>query len=150
MFVTNPIGILGEQTAAQMLQQKGYKILERNWRMGHLEMDLIAANRSEIIFAEVKARTTMFANKRAEQYVDDAKKRRMIVAANAYIKYYQIEQKPRFDIFGIQVDETTNQVIDCTHLENAFYPTLKTISTGSYNGQWRWGHRTKSIGRRHK
>lgn len=148
MFVTNPIGILGEETAARILREKGFRIVEQNWRMGHLEMDIIAESRKEIVFAEVKARTTQYANKRAEEYVDSAKKRRMIVAANAYIKMHQIEKTPRFDIFGIQVDHTDNTVISCTHLEDAFHPTLKTVSSGSYNGQWRWGHRTKTIGRR--
>ncbi|MBQ2170472.1 MAG: YraN family protein, partial [Paludibacteraceae bacterium] len=40
-FVTNPIGILGESEAAQILERKGFKVLEKNWRMGHLEIDLI-------------------------------------------------------------------------------------------------------------
>ena len=42
MFVTNPIGIAGEAEAAKMLEAKGFRIVERNWRMGHLEVDLIA------------------------------------------------------------------------------------------------------------
>ena len=50
MFVTNPIGILGEQEAAKILNKKGYRIIETNWRMGHLEVDLIAENNKDIIF----------------------------------------------------------------------------------------------------
>ena len=86
-FVTDPIGIIGETEASKMLEKKGFKIVEHNWRMGHLEVDLIAESKHEIVFAEVKARTTQFGNIMPEEYVDEAKKRRMRAAANAYIKY---------------------------------------------------------------
>ena len=75
MFVTNPIGIIGEEEASKILKKKGYRILEHNWRMGHLEIDLIAENRKEIVFIEVKARTSTFGDKRPEEYVDDIKKK---------------------------------------------------------------------------
>ena len=67
MFVTNPIGIIGEQEAAKILNKKGYRIIETNWRMGHLEVDLIAENKKDIIFVEVKARTTTFGEKMPEE-----------------------------------------------------------------------------------
>ena len=79
-FVTDPIGIIGEEEAAKMLEKKGFRIVEHNWRMGHLEVDLIAENKKEIVFVEVKARTTMFGDIRPEEYVDENKKRRMIAA----------------------------------------------------------------------
>ena len=41
-FVTNPIGIIGEEEAAKILERKRLRVIERNWRMGHLEVDLIA------------------------------------------------------------------------------------------------------------
>ena len=94
MFVTNPIGIIGEQEAAKILKEKGFRIIETNWRMGHLEVDLIAENKKDIIFVEVKARTTTFGNKMPEEYVDLLKRKRIIAAANAYIKYRQIEKNP--------------------------------------------------------
>ena len=53
-----------------MLEKKGFRIVERNWRMGHLEVDLIAESRKEIVFAEVKARTTTYGGKMPEEYVD--------------------------------------------------------------------------------
>ena len=82
-----------------MLEKKGFRIVERNWRMGHLEVDLIAESRKEIVFAEVKARTTTYGGKLPEEYVDENKKRRITAAANAYIKYRKIEKTPRFDMF---------------------------------------------------
>ena len=128
-FVTNPIGILGESEAAQILERKGFKVLEKNWRMGHLEIDLIA---------EGKERTTLYGDKKPEEYVDENKKRRMIAAGNAYIKYRKTEKQLRFDIIGVLVDAKTNTVIYSNHLENAFTPRVRSISSGSHSGMWKW------------
>ena len=148
MFVTDPIGIIGETEAAKMLEQKGFRIVEHNWRMGHLEVDLIAENKKEIVFAEVKARTTTYGGKMPEEYVDEDKKRRMTAAANAYIKYRKIEKIPRFDIIGILVNPENNEITYRNHLENAFQPRTRTITSGSFSGSWRWSHRGKTIGKK--
>ncbi len=150
MFVTDPIGIIGEMEAAKMLEKKGFTIVEHNWRMGHLEMDLIATNKQEIVFVEVKARTTTFGGMLPEEYVDENKKRRMVAAANAYIKYRKIEKEPRFDIIGILVNPNTNEVTYRRHLENAFLPRLKTIHANSFSGLLGWHHRGHTIGRKKK
>lgn len=147
-FVTNPIGIIGEEEATKMMEKKGFRIAAHNWRMGHLEVDLIAENKEEIVFVEVKARTSTYGGTCPEEYVDEDKKRRMTAAANAYIKYYKVEKMPRFDIIGILVDPETKEITYRNHLENAFVPHLRTISSGSYNGRWRWEHKNKTIGRR--
>ena len=123
MFVTDPIGIIGEEEAVRMLEKKRLRILEHNWRMGHLEVDLIAENRKEIVFVEVKARTTTFGGMMPEEYVDEDKKRRVIAAANVTYRH---------------------------HLENAIQPQIRTITSGSYSGSWRWKHRGHTIGRSRK
>ena len=146
MFVTDPIGIIGEEEATKMLEKKGFRIVEHNWRMGHLEVDLIAESKKEIVFAEVKARTTTYGNILPEQYVDENKKRRMIAAASAYIKDRRIEKIPRFDIIGILVNAETHEVTYRGHLENAFHPQVRCITSGSHSGSWQWHHRTKTIG----
>ena len=150
MFVTNPIAIIGEQEAARMLEKKGFRIIEHNWRMGHLEVDLIAESSIEIVFAEVKARTSTFGDKMPEQYVDEDKKRRIVAAANAYIKYHKIEKMPRFDIIGLVVHPLTGDIIYRGHLENAFIPRMRTIHSNSFSGISRWHHRGNTIGRKRK
>ena len=145
-FVTDPIGIIGEEEAAKMLERKGFKVVEHNWRMGHLEVDLIAESKKEIVFVEVKARTTTFGEIRPEEYVDEAKKRRMIAAGNAYVKYRKSDKILRFDIIGILVDAETNKITYRHHLENAFSPHMKSINSGSYGAEWKWHHRGKTIG----
>lgn len=137
-FVTNPIGIKGEEEAAKMLEAKGFRIVEHNWRMGHLEIDLIAESKTEIVFAEVKARTSLWGNKKPEEYVDENKKRRMIAAGNAYIKQKRSEKSLRFDIIGIIVHPETQEVIYLGHWENAFQPSARVISPGSHSAAWRW------------
>ncbi len=149
-FVTNPIGIAGEAEATKMLEAKGFKVLEHNWRMGHLEVDLIAENKKEIVFAEVKARTTMYGDIRPEEYVDENKKRRMIAAGNAYVKQHKSDKSLRFDIIGLVVDPQTNEITYRCHMENAFRPQMKSMNSGFFNGQCRWGHRNKTIGTRRK
>ncbi len=145
-FVTDPIGIAGEQEAAKMLEKKGFKVIEHNWRMGHLEVDLIAEGNKEMVFAEVKARTTTFGDVRPEEFVDERKKQRMIAAANAFIKYRKTDKMPRFDIIGVLVHPETLEITYRCHLENAFYPSNRTMNTGSLNGQWKWRHRGRTIG----
>ena len=149
-FVTNPIGIIGEEEATKILKKKGFKVIEHNWRMGHLEVDLIAESRKEIVFAEVKARTTTFGDKTPEEYVDENKKRRMIAAANAYIKLHRIEKTPRFDIIGILVDAETQKVTYRGHWESVFQPQMRTVNSSSFGGLWKWLHRGKTIGNKRK
>ncbi len=44
---------MGEDIAVKILKKNGLRILERNWHMGNLEIDIIAENRKEIAFVEV-------------------------------------------------------------------------------------------------
>ena len=118
--------------------------------MGHLEVDLIAENKKEIVFVEVKARTTTFGDMLPEEYVDANKKRRMIAAANAYIKHNKTEKNIRFDVVGVIVDAKTKEITYRSHMENAFQPTAGTISNSYYSGQWKWEHRNKTIGNKRK
>lgn len=150
MFVTNPIGIIGEAEATKMLEAKGFRVVEHNWRMGHLEVDLIAESKKEIVFAEVKARTTTFGDRMPEEYVDENKKRRMTAAANAYIKYHKIDKSPRFDIIGLIVHPETGEILYRGHLENAFMPRMRTIHANSFSGLLGWHHRGHTIGRKKK
>lgn len=142
----NIVGAEGEAYAAKIMREKGYKVIDVNWKVGHLEMDVIAENKTEIVFVEVKTRTSLYNNKRPEEYVDAIKKRRLVAAANAYIKWKKIDKTPRFDIIGILMDKTTGAILEVNHIENAFIPPQRTINKNSFSGNWRWLHRGKVIG----
>ena len=112
----NDLGHIGECKAAAFLQQKGYSILHRNWKYGDLEVDIIALDRDEIVFVEVKTRSTyQWGN--PEQAVGELRKRRLTAAANIYLKVNKLDNPFRFDIISI-VMNPNEQNID--HIENAF------------------------------
>ena len=79
--------------------------------------------------------------------MDDLKRRRMAAAANVYIKMKKIELVPRFDIIGLLINPVTHEILEQTHLEDAFLPPQRTIGKSSFSGQGRWHHRNRIIGR---
>ena len=135
----NVTGQKGEQLAADIMTQKGYKILETNWKLGRMEIDIIAANKKEIVFVEVKTRTSMLGGT-PEEAVDEAKKRRMVASANAYLKYHQEKRELRFDIIGILMNKS-GEIEQISHYENAFNPATHVITSGSHSAGWIWGHK---------
>ncbi len=56
MNLRQDIGRYGEERAAVFLQDRGYEIIERNWRSQTGEIDLIAKDRDRLVFVEVKTR----------------------------------------------------------------------------------------------
>ena len=54
---TLDIGNFGERLAVRYLRLHGYTVKERNWRTGHMELDIIAASLRTLAFVEVKTRT---------------------------------------------------------------------------------------------
>lgn len=116
----NGIGAWGEDQAAKYLKKKGFRVLERNWSCRWGEIDLIAANREYLIFAEVKLRKSdAFA--RAAEFVDRRKQARLIAAAELWLSGHETERQPRFDVIEIYAPEgenTKKPIIN--HLEDAF------------------------------
>ncbi|NOZ34631.1 MAG: YraN family protein [Chlorobi bacterium] len=116
----NLLGQRGEDAATEYLAGKGYKILVRNKRYGHLEIDIIAEHRDMIIFAEVKSRSGIYFEQ-PFQAVTLKKQKKIIKAANIYIEENEIDLEARFDIISI-VEENGKFVIE--HIEDAFYPLV--------------------------
>jgi len=116
----NLLGKKGEDAAAEYLAGKAYKILARNKRYGHLEIDIIAEYRDMIIFAEVKSRSGTYFEQ-PFQAVTKKKQKKIIKAANIYIEENEIDLEARFDIISI-VEENGKFLIE--HIEDAFYPLV--------------------------
>ena len=114
------IGAWGENQAEKYLKKQGYKILERNWSCRFGEIDLIAADREYLVFAEVKLRKSdAFA--RAAEFVDFRKQNRLRMAAELWLSQHETELQPRFDVIEIYAPDgeaTKKPVIN--HLEDAF------------------------------
>ena len=116
----NEYGNLGEEAAVNYLRAKGYIILDRHWRTGHKEVDIVAETEGTLVFVEVKAR-------RSDRYGDaveavtDEKIHKLIQAANVYVRYHRIDLPVRFDIITI-TGEPGSQTVE--HFEDAFHSPL--------------------------
>ena len=115
------LGKKGEEIAARYLAGKGYQIVERNWRFGKDEIDIIAEYDNFLVIVEVKTRSTNYFGN-PEEAVDEQKQRFLIRATNEYVNQKEIDLEIRFDIFSIVI-EAKKQTIN--HIEDAFYPTIQ-------------------------
>ncbi len=110
----NGIGILAENAAASYLQNQGFHILERNYRSRFGEIDIIAEDKGELVFVEVRSREgTRFGL--PQETVNWAKQQKIRNMAARYLKEKGLWQKNcRFDVIGVLIDE--NQKIKSLEL----------------------------------
>lgn len=112
----NELGKEGEKLAINFLKEKGYEILEQNYRVSKSEVDIIAQKGETIAFIEVKTRSTE-AFGTPEEFVDDKKKNHLIKVANHYIVLKDFNKNIRFDIIAIVMKKTPK----IEHFEDAYY-----------------------------
>lgn len=116
----NELGKKGEEAAAKYLLGKQYRILDRNWRFGNDEIDIVAGKGSFVVFVEVKTRSNDWIMEPVVA-VNKQKQRFLVRAANAYIEKNNCMLEARFDIISVLL---TAQQASVTHIQDAFYPTL--------------------------
>ena len=111
------IGQSGEQAAVVFLKNKGFRIIQTNYRVAGAEVDIIALTGRTLCFIEVKTRKSSDYGL-PEAFVHLAKQRKIIRAAKFFStrKPYR-EYLVRFDVVSIISDEN-GMAFD--HLENAF------------------------------
>src|SRR5438045_9507502 len=95
----NPEGARAEEPCAALMRAAGLRLIERNWRCRHGEIDLIAEERGTLVFAEVRMRSPGNFGGAAES-VTAAKRARLIAAARLYL-IRRPEVACRFDVFLI-------------------------------------------------
>ena len=93
----NPSGARAEDLCARLLQGAGLRVLARNWRCRHGEIDLIAEEGGTLVFAEVRMRSGGGFGGAAES-VTAAKRGRLLAAARLYLSR-RPEVPTRFDVF---------------------------------------------------
>jgi len=108
----------GEELAATYLTERGYRIIDKKWKHGRYELDLIAENATHIVFVEVKLRYSDTFGLPWEA-VNNVKRRKICVSADAYIKKFDAEKEPRFDIISII---KMNGKCHIQHIDEAFWP----------------------------
>lgn len=96
----NALGVDGENFAVQYLQRRGMTILNRNWRYGHKEVDIIAQDGKYVVFVEVKTRNMATS---ANDVITQSKMRFLVEAAEAYMVKYGREEEIRFDVMVLTV-----------------------------------------------
>lgn len=115
---TKEKGDKGEKLATQYLENEGYTILEHNYRFDRAEVDIVAHNGNEIIFVEVKLRTSLNYGY-PEDAVTEEKKKQILKAAEAWLYERKMDGSPaRFDVISILSKSDTEFKIK--HFENAF------------------------------
>ena len=114
----NELGKQGEAIAREFLLQKGYKVIESNWRYRRAEIDLIVKSEDTLIFVEVKTRSSNFFGDPEEAVT--AKKEALITeAAIAYMRQVDYEWAVRFDILEVII--TSSEQYKVVHIEDAFF-----------------------------
>lgn len=117
----NELGKWGEGIACEKLIADGCAIAERNWRMGHYEIDIIAIKDDFVIFCEVKTRVDMDID--PLEAVNNRKIAHMVASAEVYLQHHETHRQVRFDLFGIN---GTPDDYRLEHIPDAFLPPLKT------------------------
>lgn len=116
------IGREGEEKVAEYLRRHGYIILRRNWlnsRYG--EIDIIAENRENIVFVEVKTRTNISVVSGLEA-VDAKKMHRIKSAAEVFMRKLNTDLPPRIDVAEVLVltDKSGKKIWKLKYIKSVF------------------------------
>ena len=116
------IGNSGEDFAAQVLEEKGYRILCRNYKGKHGEIDIICEKNSYIVFTEVKLREIL--TQKPENAVDERKIKHILNTIDEFMSEYSDNNyisslTPRIDVFGIVKKDGV--ITGYTHTENILH-----------------------------
>lgn len=114
---TKARGDVGERLAVKYLEEKGMKILERNFRFDRGELDIVAEDKGEIVFVEVKSRRTQ-AFGAPEEAVTPRKESLLKRTAEGYLLQRGLEQCAcRFDVIAIDWPDGRPEI---RHLRKVF------------------------------
>ncbi|MDR1245736.1 MAG: YraN family protein [Clostridiales Family XIII bacterium] len=102
------IGVWGERRAVKYLETKGFTVLESNFRCRVGEIDIVAREGDDLVFAEVKTRADLLYGLPCEA-VDERKQRQISRVAEVYLATragragYTEDMRPRFDVIEILI-----------------------------------------------
>ncbi len=119
MAIAHATGRAGEDLAVRHLENAGFTILERNWRCGKAEIDIIARDGEALVFVEVKTRSTD-AFGAPESFLTPRQTQLISAAAAAYMEMIGHDWELRFDVISIILSD--NDHFSLQHLRDAFFP----------------------------
>lgn len=121
----NKLGKEGEEAARDYLISKGLTVREMNWRMGHLEIDIVAhdpaSNRLHIIEVKTRSSADHFD---PMQSITSKKINYLVNATNGYISLYQLAMSVQYDVMVI-LGHSPN--FEIRFYPNAFQPRLRFV-----------------------
>lgn len=112
----NSLGREGEDIAVAFFREKGYRILEKNYRTVFGEIDIIARDREVLVFIEVKTRTDDAFGYPFEA-VNGRKREKIRKVALCFMKKLKREVAARFDVLSIERSGTGHRI---EHIKDAF------------------------------
>ena len=98
------IGKIGETLAASYLQLTGFQLLQRNWRHGRVEIDLIVRKEDTLHFIEVKTRRSLRYGW-PEEHIKSKKITRMMTAVEAFLQTLPKPSLVQLDILSIVLSD---------------------------------------------
>lgn len=124
MAIHNELGKAGEAMARDFLISRGFIIREQNWRLGNLEIDIIAEEPGKglLHIVEVKTRTSD-AHFKPMDAITRQKQAHLINAANGYVRLYRLHLGIQYDVIFI-IGHPGSQSIQ--YIPRAFHPRLRT------------------------
>lgn len=103
MYVSHELGRIGENIIADYITKLGYKVVERNFECNQGEIDIVAKDKEELVFIEVKTRTDISYGE-ASEAVTNTKKRHLINSIKYYIYKQKLENQPiRIDVAEVYI-----------------------------------------------
>jgi putative endonuclease len=113
------LGNFGEAAAAAHLAQQGYELLERQWHISTGEIDLIARHDGQLVFVEVRTRSSSSYGS-PEESITAAKQARLIALAYAYLEAHGLHDAAwRIDVIAVEVDQRSGRINRLAHIVNA-------------------------------
>ena len=112
-------GLFAEEYVRRYLQERGYRILDSNYRKPWGEIDIITTCKEIIIFVEVKASQGEYAGFEPELRVNQEKIKKLIRAARTYLleKKYDTKQEWQIDVVAVIVNKRT-MIVKFKHYKN--------------------------------
>ena len=111
------LGQAGEDAAEDFLKRAGFTVLERNWRQGRFELDLVCRDGSVLVFVEVRTRTAGGMVSPLES-LNEAKCRHWVEASRRYLFAHQAWTLPcRFDFVCALRTDTTFELEHYRHVD---------------------------------
>jgi putative endonuclease len=115
----NDLGRKGEALAQGFLEDLKFKIVATNWRERKYEIDVVAIDQEDLVFIEVKSRSTERFGSPLEA-INSKKQRQLVDGADFFIQKYELDFNSRFDVISVVFDKSNASI---QHVIGAFHPS---------------------------